>query len=86
MHASDLTPFWRKLRRSIPSMGLSDRFKGHAGLLDHLIGGGQHRFRSGEAERFGGLEVDDELEPCRPSHRKIARLLAAENAACIDAE
>src|SRR6516162_2161610 len=26
--------------------------------LDHLIGGGQQRFRDGEAERFGGFEVD----------------------------
>jgi hypothetical protein len=31
-------------------------------LLDHLIGGGQQRFRNGEAERLGGLEVDDEFE------------------------
>jgi hypothetical protein len=31
-------------------------------LLDHLVGGGQQRFRDGDAERFGGLEVDDEFE------------------------
>jgi hypothetical protein len=42
--------------------------------------------RDGEAKGFGGLEVYDELEPCRPTHRQIAGLLAAENAAGIVAE
>jgi hypothetical protein len=28
-------------------------------LLDYFIGGGQQRFRDDEAERLGGLEVDD---------------------------
>jgi hypothetical protein len=30
-------------------------------LLDHLVRGRQYRFRDGEAERLGGLEVDDQL-------------------------
>jgi hypothetical protein len=30
--------------------------------LDHLVSGGQQRFRDGEAERFGSLEVDDKLD------------------------
>jgi hypothetical protein len=33
--------------------------------LNYFVGGGQQRFRDGEVEGFGGLEVDDELEPGR---------------------
>ena len=54
-------------------------------LLDHLVGGGRQRLGDGEAEGFSGLEVDDELE-FRPTHRQIAGLLAAENAAGIVAK
>ena len=38
-----------------------------------------------EAERLGGLEVDDELELGRRLHRKIGWLLALENTAGIEA-
>jgi hypothetical protein len=46
------------LRREI-TIGSPHRRWPTAGL-DHLVG--QQRFRDGEAERLGGLEVDDELE------------------------
>jgi hypothetical protein len=43
-------------------------------LLDHLVSGGQQRFRDGEAERFGGLEVDDKFDFCRrPADRLVSR-------------
>jgi hypothetical protein len=29
------------------------------GSLDHLVGGRQQRFRDGEAEGFGSLEIDN---------------------------
>jgi hypothetical protein len=30
--------------------------------LDHLVGGGEQRRRHGEAERFRGLKINDQLE------------------------
>jgi hypothetical protein len=47
------------------------------GSLDHLVSSGQQRFRDGEAEGLGGLQVDDHLEFCRKLNRKIARRRAA---------
>jgi hypothetical protein len=40
-------------------------------LLDHLISGRQQRLRDGEAERLGGLEVDDELDFCGLLYRQV---------------
>jgi hypothetical protein len=49
--------------------------------LYHLVGGRQHRFRDGKAERLGGFEVDDHLVLGRRLQRQIG---GREDAADID--
>ena len=40
-------------------------------LFDHFVGDGEDTRRNGKAERFGSLEIDDQLEFSRLLHRKI---------------
>src|SRR5262245_42890010 len=54
--------------------------------LDHLVDAANQRQRDGEAERLGGLHVDDEFDFGRLLDRQLGGLLAFENSACIDAE
>src|SRR5215813_13664762 len=49
-------------------------------LFDHLVGASKYCRRHSEAERFRGLEIDDELVLGRRLHRQITRLFALENA------
>ena len=49
-------------------------------LFDHLISARQQRRRHGEAERLGGLQVDDHLVLCRRLHRHVGRVLTFEDA------
>src|SRR6266542_1610521 len=51
-----------------------------ARLFDHPFGTHQKRLRDRETKRFGGLEVDDELELRRLLDRQVSRLNSFKNA------
>jgi hypothetical protein len=53
---ADITP-----RRRRANFGQSASQQTNA-LFDHLVGPQQKRFGDGEAEGFGGFEIDDELK------------------------
>src|SRR4029453_5463859 len=49
-------------------------------LFDHLIGSRKQFVGDGEAERLGGLEIDDQLILGRHLHGEIGRLFPLEDA------
>jgi hypothetical protein len=53
---------------------------GHPGLLDDLVRGDQQHLWDCKANRFGGLEIDDQLQLCWELDRQVAGLRAAQNA------
>src|ERR1700730_13299239 len=57
-----------------------------SGLLDHLVGGCEERFRHIEAECFCGHEIDHQLEFGGLQDWQIGRLGALEDVAGIDAD
>src|ERR1700736_665525 len=52
-------------------------------LFNHLVGECEQRRRLLDAERLGGLQVDQELEPGGAHDRQVGRLLALEDAADV---
>jgi hypothetical protein len=57
-----------------PAWSVSCQNRKSRGLFDHLIGAGEHSLRNNKAERFGGLEVDDQLDFRNLDNRQISRL------------
>jgi len=53
------------------------------GSFDHFVGNREYVHRNGEAERLGGLEVDDQLERGRLQDRKIGGLCAIKDLAGV---
>src|SRR6516225_7894927 len=48
-------------------------------LFNHLVGGRKQRRRNLDSERFGGLEIDEQIELCRLLEGNIAGSGAVEN-------
>src|SRR5919198_2528904 len=55
-------------------------------LFDHLVGGGEQRWRHFEPKCFCSLEIDHQLEFGWLLHRQIGRALTPENPSGIDAD
>src|SRR5712664_394815 len=54
--------------------------------FNDLVGAGEDRGRDGEAERLGGVEIDDQLEPSRLLDRQIGGLGALEDLSSVSAD
>jgi len=72
--------------RTKHSQGGSVRPLRGAFSVDDLVGAGEDRWRYGQTERLGGLEVDHQLEGGRLLHRQIGRLLTLEDPSDINAD
>ena len=57
-----------------------------AGSFDHLVGAGKQRRRDVEAERLGGVEVDEQLDFRGLLDRQVRRLLALEDLSGVNSD
>src|SRR6266446_968406 len=57
-----------------------------AASFDHLVGASEDRWRHGEAERLGGVQIDHQLEGGRLLDRQSGGLGALENPSGVDAD
>src|SRR5580704_16745378 len=64
---------------SLWAMSGCEQSQQSSSLFDHLVGGGDQRWRHGQAEHLGGLEVDHQLEARRLFYWEIARIGARHN-------
>ena len=49
------------------------------GSFDHLVGAGQDRWRDGEAESLGGLQIHNQFESCGLLDREVGRFLTLQD-------
>src|SRR5207244_10467952 len=53
--------------------------------FDDPVGADEEHWRNAEAERFGGLQIDDQFEFGRLHDRQVSRLFTLKNAASVNA-
>src|SRR5438132_1952197 len=73
-------------RAAPPSSRRRAERPGVGGSFDDLVSAGEDRRRDREAKRFGGVEVDDQLEGGGLLDRQIGRLGALEDPSGVNAD
>src|ERR1035437_4853069 len=80
--AAEIHSFPWLRRQSLRTHALQQK----AASFDHLVGAADQRQWDGEAERLGGLEVEDQLDFRRLHDRQVGWLLGLEHPAGVGGE